>query len=384
MATKKKAVGRKFFLFSVLVCFFIGLCFSYFKKKEPPVEIDRVGLSEAFIKEHQKKDGFFEYEFDFVSGELTPWDNLIHQAQTAYVLSLISPSSSEVFKALKAFENSSLETNYGGRFLSFYAMRPELVRPAYSSLEKRGAEAVATGFALLTLQNYEQASADENTFATVKKDWLDGVTGFTDDPVSSVPSMLWYVMAELKQTRKNSAYSSLSILDRSFLNSAVQKEGLLSEEDYAFKVLAALKRYEQTKKETFLRYISFVTDSFLKKNAFGQDGMKNRCLLSMALRFSAKEEALSRAQIEEELSSSFFILPDQKWISLGGGRALYSPVIKDYAGSFIEGRSLPKIRIDQTAKCLWMMLSEKTGTFDVVFQQKETKNKAELSAGEEK
>ena len=358
MTSKKKPFLVKFFLFGTFVCLLGGLCFSYFKKEEAAPLVNRADVSLAFIKSHQNDDGFFEYEFDFVAGEATPWDNLIHQTQAAYILSLAEPESVEVVKALKAFETASSETNYGGRFVSFYAMQKDLVRPAYSSLGKRSAEAVATGFALLTLQNYEQASGDEKTFSKIKKEWMAGVTGFADDPVSSVPAALWYVMAELKQLRKNSAYSPLSILDRSFLNAAIQNEKPLSEEEYAFQVLAALKRYEQTGKEEFLRHTKTITDTFLKENAYGRDGMKNRCLLAMALRLSGEEAALSRARMEEELSFSFFILPNQEWISLGEGRSLYAPEIKEYAGAFIEGRSLPKTRIDLTAKCLWMMMAK--------------------------
>ena len=53
----------------------------------PPTKVlDYLSLSVQYMMNQQKNDGFFNYEYNFITGNYTNWDNVIHQTRAGYVL----------------------------------------------------------------------------------------------------------------------------------------------------------------------------------------------------------------------------------------------------------------------------------------------------------
>ncbi|NBQ85370.1 MAG: hypothetical protein EBU03_04530, partial [Methylophilaceae bacterium] len=65
---------------------------------------------------------------------------------------------------------------------------------------------------------------------------------------------------------------------------------------------------------------------------------------------------LTRVRQEMTKNIAMQITPDQKSLTLIGGRTLIAPEITRYAGAFINGLDRPQIRIDFTQHCLSAMI----------------------------
>ena len=54
--------------------------------QQPDKVLDYLALSAHFLINQQQPDGFFKYEYDFITGNYTHWDNVIHQTRAGYAL----------------------------------------------------------------------------------------------------------------------------------------------------------------------------------------------------------------------------------------------------------------------------------------------------------
>lgn len=350
-------IKKNTFLINLLFLFLFltgSAFFLYFFKEKPKHQTSPLQQTISFLQNNQKESGLFLYEFDFVKSKPTPWENLIHQAFTTYVLTQRLETLPQAKKALEGLVRLSQKSPYQGKAVSFNLLDKTLQDPSYFSLSQRSAEISTTALGLLSIQEYERQTKDYKTFEPIKPLWKESIKGFMSTPSSPVSSIIWFVFSKLKEEQKTSSFSAVSVLDKYFLSKPLSY--WKNETEFSFAILAAKERYAQTHKHLLKDFISKTTKAFLETApALKENPPQNLCLPALALKESGVPEGISRSEIEEARSLSLLIQPQQKWIALGQGGALYTKDIPLFQGAYLSGLYEPKTNLFKTASCLFLL-----------------------------
>ena len=345
---------------------------------EPPTEMPKSNLSmderevlaATYMGYIQRKTGYFSYEFDFVTGEWSRADELVRQAGASYGLSeyllthndLITKSVVE--KAIKAYRLNTIPYKQG-KLLT-------------DNKDLKKAETGATALALIGALQYAKATGDRQFDADIQG-WKDGLIalyhpnggfagGATDPEESSYfNGETWLALAVYVETYPNDEKIK-SIMPA--IDTALMK--LYSEHPdigfFHWGLMATARRYEQTKDQKFIDFGAQQVNNFLTEMRPGFDEEVNSCYsvegmsaVLPVLQKNPKNAALATrllTRVRQEMSKNIAmqITPDQKSLTLIGGRTLIAPEITRYAGAFINGLDRPQIRIDFTQHCLSAMI----------------------------
>lgn len=129
--------------------------------------------------------------------------------------------------------------------------------------------------------------------------------------------------------------------------------------------MAAAVRYEATGEDRFLDFIERLSEAFITKLRPKLVEDTNSCSLveglaagAAALRAGGRGRSglfdgmVQRIEAELAKDLTLQIAPGQRRLALGGGRYLEDPVLAHFAGAFLNGRYVPRARIDFTQHCL--------------------------------
>lgn len=359
----------------------------------PPTKVlDYLSLSVQYMLNQQKPDGFFNYEYNFITGNYTNWDNVIHQTRAGYVLAKyysflirnnIDPAMAPVVresvaKSLNGYVAASLShQNMPGQLISFYynkggsIMLPPVRSEAASEEQKKqrlNAEVAATAFALLTEITYWEATSDA-TFAPEREKWRDAVAFHLKERLKH-PSEKDFFQPE--------AWLALAVYNVLFPNDKEINDLLLKTDeaytgryrpirdirDYSWDMAAAYIRYQKTKNSYLINFAVKQTSLLLDDIYTQHDTTANSCSMAYGLAdaslilakepsFSRLEKtALGRSQLEYYSSLKYMILPEQTWVSLGPGRTLHSQDFKKFAGAYIYGQHSPRTSMELSEMCI--------------------------------
>lgn len=362
------------------------------QQPQPPSKVlDYLSLSAHFLINQQRPDGFFKYEYDFITGNYTDWDNVVHQTRAGYTLiqyysflirnnidaQLSSIVLASTTKALRGYADASISHNsMPGKVISFYYDKNTPVSthdrrkaPAKQRIQRLEAEIAATAFALMTEMYYWNATSD-NTFAGIRKEWRDALVYHTKQalqtPAQKNPftPFAWQAFAIYTQIIPDDkeAAELLPRIDAYFMSSPRPMKGL---EDYTWDMIAANLRYQATQQLTFVNYAARQTSRLLEDLYTQHDTTVNSCGLSLGLVDASlilsgktgdflrmEQTALGRSQLEYYSSLKYTILPNQTWITLGPMRTLHSQDFKRFAGAGVFGMHMPRTNIGLTELCL--------------------------------
>lgn len=388
------------FFFMLLLCSLLCACNKQEEKKndldipmtKPTKVLDYLSLSAQFLVNQQETNGFFRYEYDFITGNYTTWDNVIHQARAGYVLAKyysflihnnIDPHSSvmireSVSNALKGYASASLtRQDIPGQMLSFYynkggsvmGIEPNSLRNTEEYKRQRlEAEIAATAFAFMTELIYWEATSD-STYNDIGTKWRDALVYYAKQTLESPPSHkvflpeLWLALATYDRMKPNDPEIADILLKMDELFTSTPRP-MKDFQDYTWDMAAAYIRYQKTSNPALIQFTARQTTNLLENIYTQHDTTVNSCTVSLGLveasltmsydeTYSRIEKtALGRSQLEYYSSLKYMILPDQTWIALGPGRTLHSQDFKRYAGAYIFGQHLPKINIDLSEMCL--------------------------------
>ncbi len=360
---------------------------------KPTKVLDYLALSAQFLVNQQQSDGFFKYEYDFITGNYTAWDNIVHQAQAGYVLSKyysflirnnIDPHRAVIIResvnnALKGYTAVSLaRKDAPGQLLSFYYNKsgsisglepnPERFTPEYRK-QRLDAEIVATAFAFMTELTYWESTSD-TAYADMRAKWREALIYHTKKALESgsqessvfLPE-LWLAFAYYDRMEPNDPEipDLLKKMDVLFLASPRSISDL---QDYTWDMTAAYTRYQKTNNPALAEFAARQTMNLLENIYTQHDTTVNSCALSLGLveaslalsrdpSYSRIEKtALGRSQLEYYSSLKYMILPDQTWIALGPGRTLHSQEFKRFAGAYVYGQHMPRTNIELSEMCL--------------------------------
>lgn len=357
--------------------------------EQPARVLDYLSLTSDYLLKQQNKNGFFSYEFDFITGKPTGWDNLIHQTRTAFslmqyyafmVASSIDPPKAEtvlsaVRNSLNAFGKASvLHNDMPGMLVSFYySPKASSVRSSDDFLRDRlSVEIAATSFALTT-ELYYWGMTDDNRFEEYRLKWRKALLHHTEKFIQSggmdndFPSAAWLALTTYAQSDPS---------DTEVVRTAERLTGLMlnikrpvkTAEDYTWDMMAVrqnnIENGKNEKQKDFVaRQTSAVLDLYPR-----HDASVNSCLLSLGLATASNyltddpsqtaeskrlgRAALGRGQLEYYSSLKFTILPRQTWISLGPGRTLHSQDFRLFTGASVAGLHMPQINIGLAGNCL--------------------------------
>lgn len=387
---------------SVLCCFVLTVCGCWKEKtktaeetpttqiQQPSKVLDYLTLSAYYLINQQKPDGFFKYEYDFITGNYTPWDNIIHQTRAGYALiqyysfliryNIDSQQAafvlSSVTKALQGYEAASVSHDkMPGKLISFYYNKhgsASLETPKIDSKQKEKrleAEIAATAFAFITELSYWNNTSDA-TFAEIREEWLKALIHFARQALQtpiikhSFISAVWQALAVYAQINPDDTEINalLEKTDNYFL--AISRP-IKDVEDYTWDILAAKQRFQTTQKLSFVDFASRQTTRLLEDMYAQHDPTVNSCSLSLGLAEASliltglsgdyariEQTALGRSQLEYYSSLKYTILPNQAWIPLGPGRTLHSQDFKRFVGASTFGRHLPRTNIGLVEMCL--------------------------------
>ena len=358
--------------------------------QQPSKVLDYLSLSAHFLINQQQPDGFFKYEYDFITGNYTYWDNVIHQTRAGYTLiqyyiflvrnnidsQLASIVLSSTIKALKGYAASSVtQDSMPGKLISFYYNKSGLstsetkkISPD-QKIQRLEAEIAATAFALMTEISYWSATSD-NSFAADREEWRKALIYHTQQalktPAQKNPFMpyIWQTFAIYSQI--NPADKEISDLlpqiDAYFLTLPRYMKDV---EDYTWDMIAANQRYQMTHQESFVNFAARQTTRLLEDIYTQHDTTVNSCSLSLGLVEASlvligrtgdyariEQTALGRSQLEYYSSLKYTVLPNQTWITLGPGRTLHSQDFKRFAGASVFGMHMPRTNIGLVELCL--------------------------------
>jgi hypothetical protein len=129
--------------------------------------------------------------------------------------------------------------------------------------------------------------------------------------------------------------------------------------------MAAAIRYDTTHEDRFLDFIERLSDAIITRLRPKLVEDANSCSLveglaagAAALRAGGRgsgglfDRMVQRIEAEVALDLTLQIAPGQRRVALGGGRYLEDPVLAHFAGAFLNGRYVPRTRIDFTQHCL--------------------------------
>ncbi|GEM_PF-3338300 len=357
--------------------------------QQPSKVLDYLSLSAHFLINRQQPDGFFKYEYDFITGNYSSWDNVIHQTRAGYTLmqyyvflvrnNIDAPTASVALsataKALNGYASASVaHKNMPGKLVSFYynkrAAAPDARKPsAKHRIQRLEAEIAATAFALMTETIYWRATSD-NTFAADRLQWRQALVYHTKQalktPAQKNPFMpfVWQAFAVYAQIDPDDAEIAgmLPQIDDYFMAAPRYMKDV---EDYTWDMMAANQRYQMTQKLSFANFAARQTTRLLETMYTQHDTTVNSCSLSLGLVEASlilsgksgdfariEQTALGRSQLEYYSSLKYTILPNQTWITLGPGRTLHSQDFKRFAGASVFGMHTPRTNIGLVELCL--------------------------------
>ncbi len=357
--------------------------------QQPSKVLDYLSLSAHFLINRQQPDGFFKYEYDFITGNYSSWDNVIHQTRAGYTLmqyyvflvrnNIDAPTASVALsataKALNGYASASVaHKNMPGKLVSFYynkrAAAPDARKAsAKHRIQRLEAEIAATAFALMTETIYWRATSD-NTFAADRLQWRQALVYHTKQalktPAQKNPFMpfVWQAFAVYAQIAPDDEEIAgmLPQIDDYFMTAPRYMKDV---EDYTWDMMAANQRYQMTQKLSFANFAARQTTRLLETMYTQHDTTVNSCSLSLGLVEASlilsgksgdfariEQTALGRSQLEYYSSLKYTILPNQTWITLGPGRTLHSQDFKRFAGASVFGMHTPRTNIGLVELCL--------------------------------
>lgn len=358
--------------------------------KQPEKVLDYLALSAHFLINQQQPDGFFKYEYDFITGAYTHWDNVIHQTRAGYTLiqyyaflvrnnidsQLATNVLSSAVKALQAYTSASIRHNdMPGELISFYYNKSGVstINSSKISDKKRNqrleAEIAATAFALITEISYWSFTSD-TSFASKRQEWRTALLHHAENALKK-PSQkntfmpyIWnafavYIHANPSDKEINEILPKIDAYFMTF------PRYIQNAEDYTWDMIAANLRFQETQQQSFADFAARQTAKILENLYTQHDTSVNSCGLSLGLVEASliltgksgdytriEQTALGRSQLEYYSSLKHIILPNQAWIALGPGRTLHSQDFKRFAGASIFGRHHPSSNIGLTEMCL--------------------------------
>lgn len=358
--------------------------------EQPNKVLDYLALSAHFLINQQQSDGFFKYEYDFITGNYTHWDNVIHQTRAGYTLmqyytflvrnnidsQLAAIVLSSATKALRGYAAASVVHNsMPGKLVSFYYNKNGLSSPerqknsSAHKIQRLEAEIAATAFAFITEISYWSFTSD-TTFTEAREQWKTALLYHARQalktPIQQNPFMpyIWqafavYTQIDLSDKEINQI---LPQIDAYFLNSPRYMKNV---EDYTWDMIAANQRFQTTQQLSFANFVARQTTKILENMYAQHDTTINSCSLSLGLVEASfvltgksgdytriEQTALGRSQLEYYSSLKYTILPNQAWIALGPGRTLHSQDFKRFAGASIFGMHMPRTNINLIETCL--------------------------------
>ena len=358
--------------------------------QQPDKVLDYLALSAHFLINQQQSDGFFKYEYDFITGNYTRWDNVIHQTRAGYTLmqyyaflvrnnidsQLAAVVLSSVVKALRGYAAVSVTHNsMPGKLISFYysknGIAPLNTRKTSSdqTIQRLEAEIAATAFALITEISYWNYTSD-TSFSEQREQWKQALIYHARQalktPSQKNPFMtyIWQALSVYAQTNPSDKEISelLPQIDTYFLTLPRYMKDV---EDYTWDMIAANLRFQTTQQMSFANFAARQTTKLLEDMYAQHDTTINSCSLSLGLVEASlvltgkagdfariEQTALGRSQLEYYSSLKYIILPNQAWIALGPGRTLHSQDFKRFAGASIFGMHMPRTNIGLIEMCL--------------------------------
>jgi len=331
---------------------------------------ERQLLAATHIGDVQRKTGYFSYEFDFVTGKWSKSDSLVRQAGASYGLSEYLLTHRDeiargvVEKAMKAYRANSVSFEQG----KLLTVNQDL----------KGAESGATALVLIGAIQYAKATGDHQFDGDVQA-WKDGLLalyhpqgGFAGGAANPKESPYFNGEAWLALSIYHENYpedgkvnSILPAVDDAMMRiySAAPDIGF-----FHWGLMATAKRYEKTKDQKFIEFgVQQVTDFLTRMRSHFSDfvnscySVEGMAAILPHLLKDKKYEALADrllARVRQEMTKniSMQIVPDQRVLSLVGGRTLVAPELPRFTGAFINGLDRPQSRIDFTQHCLSALL----------------------------
>ena len=386
----------------ILCCFilFLSACLKEKTKtaeKNTPVQVeqpnkvlDYLALSAHFLINQQQPDGFFKYEYDFITGNYTHWDNVIHQTRAGYTLmqyyiflvrnnidsQLAAIVLSSATKALRGYTTASVSHNsMPGKLISFYYNKrgnpiPNIQKQSsFYKIRRLEAEIAATAFALITEISYWSFTSD-TTFSAEREQWKQALLYHAQQALktpaqkNSFMTYIWQALILYSQIdpADKEINEILPQIDAYFLNSPRYAKNA---EEYTWDMIAANQRFQLTSSLSFVNFAARQTTKLLKDMYAQHDTTVNSCALSLGLVEASfiltgksgdytriEQTALGRSQLEYYSSLKYTILPNQAWIALGPGRTLHSQDFKRFAGASVFGMHMPRTNIGLIELCL--------------------------------
>jgi len=358
--------------------------------QQPDKVLDYLALSAHFLINQQQPDGFFKYEYDFITGNYTHWDNVIHQTRAGYTLmqyyaflvrnnidsQLAAVVLSSAVKALRGFASVSVTHNsMPGKLISFYYSKNSIASPdsrktsPHQTIQRLEAEIAATAFALITEISYWNFTSD-TSFAEQREQWKLALIYHAQQalktPSQKNPFMtyIWQALSVYARTNPSDKETNdlLPQIDAYFLNLPRYMKDV---EDYTWDMIAVNLRFQMTQQLSFANFAARQTTKLLENMYAQHDTTINSCSLSLGLVEASlilteksgdyariEQTALGRSQLEYYSSLKYTILPNQAWIALGPGRTLHSQDFKRFAGASVFGMHMPRTNIGLIEMCL--------------------------------
>lgn len=358
--------------------------------QQPDKVLDYLALSAHFLINQQQPDGFFKYEYDFITGNYTHWDNVIHQTRAGYTLmqyyaflvrnnidsQLAAVVLSSAVKALRGYASVSVTHNsMPGKLISFYYSKNSIASPdsrkilPNQTIQRLEAEIAATAFALITEISYWNFTSD-TSFAEQREQWKQALI-YHAQQVLKTPSQknpfmtyIWQALSVYARANPSDKETNdlLPQIDAYFLNFPRYMKDV---EDYTWDMIAVNLRFQMTQQLSFANFAARQTTKLLENMYAQHDTTINSCSLSLGLVEASlilteksgdyariEQTALGRSQLEYYSSLKYTILPNQAWIALGPGRTLHSQDFKRFAGASVFGMHMPRTNIGLIEMCL--------------------------------
>ncbi len=357
--------------------------------EQPTRVLDYLSLTSDYLLKQQNNNGFFSYEFDFITGKPTEWDNLIHQTRAGFSLmqyytfliasSIDPPKAALVLSAvqntLAAFGKASvLHNDMPGMLVSFYySPKAASFRPTAEFLHDRlTIEIAATAFALTT-ELYYWGMTDDSSFEEYRLKWRKALLYHTNRFIksggkdNSFPSAVWLALTTYAQSDPSDTEVAQTAEKLTALMLSLNRP-IVNAENYTWDMMAVRQNSRaDVKNKMQTKFVMRRTSDILALYPRHDAGI-NSCLLSLGLATASNlllndpeqtpemkrigRAALGRGQLEYYSSLKFTILPQQTWISLGPGRTLHSQDFKLFTGASVAGLHAPQINIGLAENCL--------------------------------
>ena len=331
--------------------------------------VNRAELAAAYIARSQRADGSFAYEYDFALGRYLDDDHIVRQAGAGFGLAEYLATSAISSPRLREHVERAIDFLHG-RSISYGGGQ---VVSGDATLA--GAESGATALAILTELNYFEATHD-GRYAALRRGWLHGLMpllrpagGFAIRPGASEESPfyngeIWLALARYVRLlpRDLDAQTMLKEAEEYFIQQYTRTPDLSF---FHWGLLAAAVRYETTREQRFVEFISmqgWLFTHYLHPDIFPDS---NTCADVEGIAAGARALKLAglasdpgylalaeRARGELQKSLGLQLLPGNIRDRLPGRSNLPDDELARFAGAFLNGRLLPQSRIDSTQHCL--------------------------------